>query len=230
MICCLLWFFHPRGASGMVNVLVSIPRSLWGQETLSLQEYIYVLRKPPIDFYRKGLYLGKDIQIVSKPEPLNNLGEKDEDLELSEPLADAHAGALAEREAHKRMNCLLGEEMHELSSNAGHHTYIFFLGFHPSFWQEHFGVVDELKRRWKHVKLSMSISKFAHLRTANCWSSILLPTSGLCCMVIWHRTATVPVGRICPPTSRSCSKTLKEVNLLFSLFSRLAKRFLIIIC
>ena len=253
MICCLLWFFHPRGASGMVNVLVSIPtffcfcffvfcfshlrgasgmvnvlvsipRSLWGQETLSLQEYIYVLRKPPIDFYRKGLYLGKDIQIVSKPEPLNNLGEKDEDLELSEPLADAHAGALAEREAHKRMNCLLGEEMHELSSNAGHHTYIFFLGFHPSFWQEHFGVVDELKRRWKHVKLSKSISKFAHLRCrllSGCPDLKIFPTSGLCCMVIWHRTATVPVGRICPPTSRSCSRTLKEGNQLFSLFSRL---------
>ena len=90
----------------------------------------------------------------SKPEPLNNLGEKDEDLELSEPLADAHAGALAEREAHERMNCLLWEKMHELLSYAGHHTYIFFLGFHPSFWQEHFGVVDELKRRWKLAKPS----------------------------------------------------------------------------
>ena len=61
MICCLLWFFHLRGASGMVNVLVSIPRSLWGQETLSLLEYIYVLWKPLIDSFRKGLYLGKDL-------------------------------------------------------------------------------------------------------------------------------------------------------------------------
>ena len=85
-------------------------------------------------------------KFFKKPEPLNNLGEKDEDLELSEPLANAHAGALAEREAHKRMNCLLGEKIHELLSKA-HHTYIFFFGFHPSFWQEHFGVVDKLKRR-----------------------------------------------------------------------------------
>ena len=85
-------------------------------------------------------------KVFKKPEPLNNLGEKYEDLELSEPLADAHAGALAEREAHERMNCLLGEKTRELLSNA-HHTYIFFLGFHPSFWQEHFGVVDKLKRR-----------------------------------------------------------------------------------
>ena len=98
----------------------------------------------------------------SKPEPLNNLGEKYEDLQLSEPLANAHAGALPEREAHKRMNRLLWEKIHELLSNV-HDTYIFFLGFHPSFWQEHFGVVDKLKRRWEHVKLSMSISKFAHL-------------------------------------------------------------------
>ena len=83
---------------------------------------------------------------ISKPEALNNLGEKDEDLQLSEPLADAHPGALPEREAHERMNCLLGEEMLELLSNV-HDSYIFFLGFHPSFWQEHFGVVDKLKRR-----------------------------------------------------------------------------------
>ena len=64
MICCLLWFFHLRGASGMVNVLVSIPRSLWGQETLNLPEYIHdVLWNPPIDSYRKSLYLGKDLLI-----------------------------------------------------------------------------------------------------------------------------------------------------------------------
>ena len=111
----------------------------------------------------KACILARIYNFFCKPEPLNNLGEKDEDLELSEPLADAHAGALAEREAHKRMNSLLGEQIHELLSNAGYQTYIFFLGFHPSFWQEHFGVVDKLKRRWKHVKLSMSISKFAHL-------------------------------------------------------------------
>ena len=159
-------FSHLRGASGMVNVLVSIPRSLWGQETLNLPEYICIWRslETPDWLLSKKLVSCLGFTIFSKPEPLNNLGEKDEDLELSEPLADAHAGALAEREAHKRMNCLLGEQIHELLSNAGYQTYIFFLGFHPSFWQEHFGVVDELKRRWRHVKLSMSIFQYAHLR------------------------------------------------------------------
>ena len=38
------------------------------------------------------------------------LGEKNEDLKLSEPLADAHAGALTKGKAHKRMNCLLETE------------------------------------------------------------------------------------------------------------------------
>ena len=146
------------------------------------------------------------------------------------------------------MNCLLGEEMHELSSNAGHHTYIFFLGFHPSFWQEHFGVVDKLERRCslQNSQYQCQIRLFTALlqrcwllqslgRENNCCSVVFvittiqfrflglkrLPTSGLCCIVIWQRTATVPVGRICPPTSRSCSRTLKEGNQLFSLFSRL---------
>ena len=119
--------------------------------------WVYVCRLEPLNrltgFAKKRssnyLHFCKTNKI-SQPEPLNNLGEKYEDLELSEPLANAHAGALAEREAHKRMNRLLWEKIHELLSKA-HHTYIFFLGFHPSFWQEHFGVVDKLKRRWKHV-------------------------------------------------------------------------------
>ena len=38
------------------------------------------------------------------PEPLDNLGKKNEDFELSESFADAHAGALAKGEAHKRMD------------------------------------------------------------------------------------------------------------------------------
>ena len=46
------------------------------------------------------------------PESLDNLGEKNEDLKLSEPLADAHAGALAKGKAHKRMNCLLKQMIH----------------------------------------------------------------------------------------------------------------------
>ena len=39
-------------------------------------------------------------------------------------------------------------------------------------------------------------------------------TSGLCAMVIWQRTATVPPGTRCPPTSRSCSRTLRQGKLL----------------
>ena len=84
-------------------------------------------------FIEKACILAGSYKVFKKPEPLNNLGEKYEDLELSEPLANAHAGALPEREAHKRMNCLLWEKIHELLSKA-HDTYIFFLGFHPSFW------------------------------------------------------------------------------------------------
>ena len=173
MICCLLWILPPE-------------RSIWNGQRPCLHSQILVRPGNP-EFAR--VYIWRSLEApdwllskrlvswlgftnLSKPEPLNNLGEKDEDLELSEPLADAHAGALAEREAHKRMNWLLGEMIHELLSKA-HDTYIFFLGFHPSFWQEHFRVVDKLKRRWKHVKLSMSISKFAHLRCR------LLQTPGL---------------------------------------------------
>ena len=44
---------------------------------------------------------------ASKPESLYNLGEKNEDFKLSEPLANAHAGALSKWKAHKGMNCLL---------------------------------------------------------------------------------------------------------------------------
>ena len=228
---CFVFFFvvvfcfsHLRGASGMVNVLVSIPRSLWGQETLSLLEY-----SPRLTFIEKATILAR-IYIFFKTWTAEQSWREGWRPRAQRTSCRRTCGCLG-RTGGSRKDELLAwrEEMLELLSKA-HDTYIFFLGFHPSFWQEHFGVVDKLKRRWKHVKLSMSISKFAHLRTANCWSSILLPTSGLCCMVIWQRTATVPVGRICPPTSRSCSRTLKKGKLLFPLFSSLSKRFLISIC
>ena len=52
VVCC--GFSRLRGASGMVNVLVSIPRSLWGQETLSLLEY-----SPRLTFIEKATILAR---------------------------------------------------------------------------------------------------------------------------------------------------------------------------
>ena len=56
------------------------------------------------------IYAVNTLRALLSPEPLDNLGKKNEDFELSESFADAHAGALAKGEAHKRMDCLLKTE------------------------------------------------------------------------------------------------------------------------
>ena len=90
-----------RGASGRVNVLVSIPRSLWGHDTLNSNLPIWGIMT---------IYAENTQKTPLSPEPLDNLGKKNEDFELSESFADAHAGALAKGEAHKRMDWLLKTE------------------------------------------------------------------------------------------------------------------------
>ena len=120
-------------SNDLLFVVVFPPeRSIWNGQRSCLHSQILVRPGNP-EFARvylrsleapdwllsKRLVSWEGFKQISKPEPLNNLGEKDEDLQLSEPLADAHPGALPEREAHERMNCLLGEKRYM----SFYHTY-----------------------------------------------------------------------------------------------------------